>query len=71
MFDAARTRELEVLARRGTLEVVWREDVQRATGTPGGRFLLSIKIKGTDSELYWARYLVQVLTCSHFLDDIY
>ena len=61
-MQAAKAKELEGLARRGTFEVVCREEVQKNESSPnimGGRFVLSVKNLGTGEEMCKARFVVQ------------
>ncbi len=59
LFDDAKAKELEGLARRGFYEVVLREDVPAGANVMGGRFVLAIKNVGTGEEVYKARFVVQ------------
>lgn len=58
-FNAAKAKELEGLAHRGVFEVVLKDDIPSNANILGGRFVLSIKNKDTNEEIYKARYVVQ------------
>lgn len=58
-FDEALLKEIKVLLDRSIFEVVLREELSSNANILGGRFVLSIKSKDTDIELYKARYGVQ------------
>lgn len=55
----AKAKELEGLARRGVFEIVFRDEVPENSNILGGRFVLAIKNKETDEEVYKARFVVQ------------
>lgn len=56
---AAITEEIDGLIRRGTFQVSNPYELPEDSNILGGRFLLSIKDKGTPEELYKARFVVQ------------
>lgn len=58
-FNVAKLKELEGLARRGVFEIVAKDDVPEDANILGSRFVLSIKNKDSDKEVYKARYVVQ------------
>ena len=59
IFDAAKSKELVVLLDKGVYEVVLKDDVPKGSNILGGRFVLATKNKGTEKELYKARFVVQ------------
>jgi hypothetical protein len=58
-FRLAKEKEIEGLAKRGTFRVVCAEDLPDNANIMGGRFVLSIKNKDTDYEIFKARFVVQ------------
>ena len=58
-FRAAKEKEIEGLARRGTWRVVCAEDLPEKANVMGGRFVLTIKNKDTHEEIFKARFVVQ------------
>lgn len=58
-FEEAKLKEIEGLVKRGTYEVVLKEDVPVDANILGGRFVLSIKNKDTNEEKFKARFVVQ------------
>jgi hypothetical protein len=58
-FSAAKQKELLGLLERGTFKVVLREEIPKNAPVMKGRFVLVIKNRDTDQEVYKARYVVQ------------
>jgi hypothetical protein len=58
-FSAAKQKELLGLLERGTFKVVLREEIPKNAPVMKGRFVLVIKNRETDQEIYKARYVVQ------------
>ena len=58
-FRAAKEKEIEGLARRGTWRVVCAEDLPEKANVMGGRFVLTIKNKDTQEKVLKARFVVQ------------
>ena len=58
-FIAAKKKEIEGLLKKGTWKVVLQEEVPKDANVLNGRFVLTIKNKDTDDELYKARFVVQ------------
>lgn len=58
-FAAAKKKEVAGLKENRVFEVVFPEDVPANANILGGRFALTIKNKGTEKEMYKARYIVQ------------
>jgi Reverse transcriptase (RNA-dependent DNA polymerase) len=58
-FSAAKQKELLGLLERGTFKVVLREEIPKNAPVMKGRFVLVIKNRETDHEVYKARYVVQ------------
>lgn len=58
-FKLAKMKELEGLAKRGAFEIILKDDVPQNSNILGGRFVLTIKNKGTNKEIYKARFVVQ------------
>jgi hypothetical protein len=58
-FSAAKQKELLGLLERGTLKVVLRTEIPKNAPVMKGRFVLVIKNRETDQEVYKARYVVQ------------
>lgn len=55
----AKEKEIAGLIDKGTFEVVVREEVPDGANILGGRMVLSIKNKGSDEEVFKARFVVQ------------
>eukprot|EP00173_Palmaria_palmata_P003801 Plantae.Rhodophyta-Palmaria_palmata.ctg414.p1 GENE.Plantae.Rhodophyta-Palmaria_palmata.ctg414~~Plantae.Rhodophyta-Palmaria_palmata.ctg414.p1 ORF type:complete len:240 (+),score=24.17 Plantae.Rhodophyta-Palmaria_palmata.ctg414:3659-4378(+) len=58
-LDEARKKELRGLIQRGSFKVILREELSPGTKAMRGRFVLVIKNKDTDEEVYKARWVVQ------------
>jgi hypothetical protein len=58
-FSAAKQKELLALLERGTFKVVLLEEIPKHAPVMKGRFVLVIKNRDTDQELYKARYVEQ------------
>jgi hypothetical protein len=58
-FSAAKQKVLLCLLERGTFKVVLREEILKNAPVMKGRFVLVIKNRETDQEVYKARYVVQ------------
>lgn len=59
IFDLAKAKEIVELLDRGAFRVVLKEDLDKSANVLGGRFLLTIKHKDTDKEMFKARFVVQ------------
>jgi hypothetical protein len=57
-FSAAKQKELLGLLDRGTFKGVMREEIPKNAPVMKGRFVLVIKNRETDQEIYKARYVV-------------
>lgn len=58
-FDLAKAREIVGLLNKKAFKVVFKEELEPNANILGGRFVLTIKHKGTDKELLKARFVVQ------------
>lgn len=58
-FDLAKAKEIIGLLEKGAFRVVLREDIGEDANILGGRFVLTIKHKDTENELFKARFVVQ------------
>lgn len=58
-FDLAKTKEIKGLLDRKAFRVVLEEDLERDANVLGGRFVLTIRNKGTNDEIFRARFVVQ------------
>jgi hypothetical protein len=58
-FRAAKEKEIEEFARRGTWRVVWAEDLQDKANVMGGGFVLTINLKTISEDIFQARFVVQ------------
>lgn len=58
-FDLAKAKEIVELLDRGAFRVVLKEDLDDGANILGGRFVLTIKHKNTDQEIFKARFVVQ------------
>jgi len=58
-FLNAKMNELAGLAKRGVFKIVWKEEIPDNANVLGSRFVLSIKNKDSDEEIYKARFVVQ------------
>jgi hypothetical protein len=58
-FSAAKQKVLLCLLERGTFKVVLPEEIPKNAPVMKGRFVLVIKNRETDQEVYKARYVVQ------------
>lgn len=58
-FDHAKAQEITGLLDKKAFRVVLKEDLNRDANVLGGRFVLTIKSKGTDNEIFKARFVVQ------------
>lgn len=58
-FDQAKAKEIVSLLDKGAFRVVLRQDLSEDANVLGGRFVLTIKQKGTENELFKARFVVQ------------
>ena len=58
-FQEAIQKEISGLIEKGVYEIVLKEDIDPKANILGGRFVLTVKNKDTDKELYKARFVAQ------------
>lgn len=58
-FELAKAKEIVGLLDRGAFRIVLREEIDPQANVLGGRFVLTIKNKDTDNEIFKARFVVQ------------
>jgi hypothetical protein len=55
----AKLQELEGITKNGTWQEVWSHEVPKVANKMTGRFILTIKEKGTENEVLKARFVAQ------------
>lgn len=58
-FDLSKAKEIVGLLDKNAFRVVLKEEIKPVANVLGGRFVLTIKQKNTDQELFKARFVVQ------------
>lgn len=58
-FELAKAKEIVGILDKGTFRVVLRQDLEDDSNSFGRRFVLTIKHKGSDKELFKAHFVVQ------------
>lgn len=58
-FVLAKAKEPDGLICQGAFEIVLRDEISKQANILGSRFVLTIKEKGTNKEIFKARYVVQ------------
>ena len=58
-FDETKRKKINGLIKRGTWKIVARNEVPENANVMGGRYVLTIKDEGTNTEVWKARFIVQ------------